>query len=207
MCWVDIVIPIVSSIIGGLLTLGGVAWTINNNKEEKSKEEHQKVCPYLKVVNINDDEITTQNIVENNETTFIREELPVGQCTFNYVFNNITLKNISQSLVIFYGLKVGYKLIKLSGHQVVEKNDFVVIDMSSIYLPSVELQPTMQICVMDSLRKPYYFDVKLESINPNCYKGDCKVDDLYTYLYKASLISLPKDDKEGLAIFKLNKEN
>jgi len=28
MCWVNIVIPIVSSLLGGLLTLIGVAWTI-----------------------------------------------------------------------------------------------------------------------------------------------------------------------------------
>ena len=31
MTWVDIVIPLISSIIGRLLTLGGVAWTIKIN--------------------------------------------------------------------------------------------------------------------------------------------------------------------------------
>ena len=42
MCWVDIVIPIVSSIIGGLLTLGGVAWTIKYTKNSSEKRENAK---------------------------------------------------------------------------------------------------------------------------------------------------------------------
>ena len=42
MCWVDIVIPIASSIIGGLLTLGGVAWTIKYTKNSSEKRENVK---------------------------------------------------------------------------------------------------------------------------------------------------------------------
>lgn len=42
MCWVDIVIPIVSSIIGGLLTLCGVACTIKYTKNSSEKRENAK---------------------------------------------------------------------------------------------------------------------------------------------------------------------
>ena len=38
MCWVDIVIPIVSSIIGGLLTLGGVFLSIKHSDKTIQKE-------------------------------------------------------------------------------------------------------------------------------------------------------------------------
>lgn len=41
-CWVDIVIPIIGSIIGGLLTLFGVALTINYTKNSSEKREKEK---------------------------------------------------------------------------------------------------------------------------------------------------------------------
>lgn len=40
-------IAVFSAIIGGSLTLGGVAWTIKHQKEEKRKEELLKIKPYF----------------------------------------------------------------------------------------------------------------------------------------------------------------
>ena len=40
-------ITIFAAVIGGAVTLVGVAWTINNNKEEKRKEEIEKAMPYF----------------------------------------------------------------------------------------------------------------------------------------------------------------
>lgn len=40
-------VAIFSALIGGAVTLVGVAWTINNNKEEKKKEDVEKAMPYF----------------------------------------------------------------------------------------------------------------------------------------------------------------
>lgn len=40
-------ISIFAALIGGAVTLVGVAWTINNNKEEKKQEEIEKAMPYF----------------------------------------------------------------------------------------------------------------------------------------------------------------
>ncbi len=43
----DALITIVSAIFGGLLTLLGVAWTIQNEARQKRKEEQNRICPII----------------------------------------------------------------------------------------------------------------------------------------------------------------
>ncbi len=51
MCWVDIVIPIVSSIIGGLLTLGGVFLSIKHSDKTIQKERLESFVPVVRCFN------------------------------------------------------------------------------------------------------------------------------------------------------------
>lgn len=77
-CIKDIVIPLVSSVYGGILTLVGVAWTIKQNDSDRKNEKRLSVKPliyplscrseydYKNAVNlefIKDDKSETQNII------------------------------------------------------------------------------------------------------------------------------------------------
>lgn len=57
MCWVDIVMPVVSAIISGGLTLLGVCITIKKSDKKRKEEEKKKARPYF-----------TMRTVEYNET-------------------------------------------------------------------------------------------------------------------------------------------
>ena len=207
MCWADIVIPIVSSIIGGLLTLGGFAWTIKNNMKEKRNEDHRKVCPYLYA--IRDIEALRRQQNQGSSMKYLEigigvnidtRKAPLDECKFNYIFNKFYFKNISQALIIFRYLKIGNKLIELIGDQIVESKDIVEINMQAFGLIGNDETPDVKLFVTDALRKNYYFDVQVELLDEKFYCGDAKIIQKKNILCVATLTSLPKENKEILSL-------
>lgn len=69
-------ITLFSAIIGGALTLGGVAWTLKNQKEQKMDEDKEKAKPYFKFIKVNADSsklagTCTDGTLDRNDKIFI----------------------------------------------------------------------------------------------------------------------------------------
>ena len=56
------IVGVYAALIGGGLTLAGVAWTIKNNSAERNEDLRIKVCPYISVVSMTG--VSMRNLVE-----------------------------------------------------------------------------------------------------------------------------------------------
>jgi len=97
-----------SSIIGGGITLVGVAWTINHNKLEKRKEEEQKAKPVVficnpRTVSLRSDNLLKALLYSYNEKGTLKKAQ--GNKT-GYVLPQILIDNSDYSHVIVRGFRV-----------------------------------------------------------------------------------------------------
>lgn len=77
----DVVIPIVSAVYGGLITLVGVAWTIKKADNDKKEDSIKNATPYLQVNNYKRNEVACNKVVIVEETD--------GKSYYPILLNNI----------------------------------------------------------------------------------------------------------------------
>ena len=99
MCWTDIVVPIVSSIIGGLLTLAGVGLTIKKSDRDKKQEEIKKAKPYFALKTVEYHEIIQLNCLVRFYDGWYDEENNEMVNFHNRIFAKIINSPLSVSIV------------------------------------------------------------------------------------------------------------
>jgi len=130
-------ISLFSSIIGGGLTLGGVAWTIMHEKESRKYDEKLKIKPviFVKKSSVNDylsDRIfNNKNIIKkmkivngiNNYGTLKEAKDKKG----NYIFSPIYIVNSDYSYIAIRGFRINddYHIYDIG--QVINKNEEVIL--------------------------------------------------------------------------------
>lgn len=155
------VMGIYAAILGGAITLGGVAWTIRRQDEIKSEEEKRKYRPFiLQISDANED-------VQGFPIEIKRIE------KFNEVFNNyknhnqykvpdILLKNTNNADFLMYGVKINEAIYKFDTKAYIEKDKiFGIILHPNILTISNKLE-SMSIVVEDLLGNMYKIPMKLE---------------------------------------------
>ena len=124
-------ITLFSSIIGGGITLVGVAWTINHNKLEKRKEEEQKAKPVVFIcdpstTSFDREKLITKILLSNNKLGSLNEA-PKNKNA--YTLPHILINNSDYSHVIIRGFIINDKYHLYDYGQVLPKD-------STIYLKS-----------------------------------------------------------------------
>jgi len=152
---------IYAAILGGAITLGGVAWTIRRQDEIKNEEEKKKYRPFiLQISDVNED-------IHGFPIEIKRIE------KFNEVFNNyqnhhqykvpdILLKNTNNTDFLMYGVKINDDIYKFDTKAYIEKDKiFGIVLHPNILTISNELKG-MSIVVEDLLGNMYKIPMKLE---------------------------------------------
>lgn len=104
----NIIVPILSSIIGGLFTFGGVWLTIKHEQKKERCNYLESIKPYLVVQHLVD---LSKNEIQNIKTLSIPNDsaapLPsLTQTSVVYHWENLVLTNVSNSTGIFAYIKI-----------------------------------------------------------------------------------------------------
>ena len=151
---------IYSSIIGGLITLAGVAWTIkdaekNRKKDEENREKNRhaenikKYMPYLMVKQLN---LNLKHEVINLELIDISKL----ENNTNYIvnFKPLFLKNSDNSNIIIKTISIDN--LKITLEKFVEKNDYLLIKFPIIHKENF----IIMFEVLDLIGNVYYYELR-----------------------------------------------
>ena len=131
----NVIIPIYAAVVGGILTLAGVAWTIKHNESQRKDEEKALKKPYLILDEIPLDKSTKDiklNVIINYagplKTVFTSTEIYVANnadCIFEGII--IDRKYYVSSRKIYMKQGLWYQISELSFAQSIKTNKFFLI--------------------------------------------------------------------------------
>ena len=167
-------VSVYSAIVGGGLTLLGVAWTIRKGVEDRKKdreqlekdrkeEERKKAMPYLQFFAKHDNDM--QSISAGGVSIKYNEDI------IDPVPKTLCFKNISDTIFILDHFIIGNKIYKLE-KKIVGKNQYFVLNLEYDRKQSTlaEIMEKMYIVGRDVLDNYYsYRVIKSNSINTNIY--------------------------------------
>ena len=158
-----------AAIVGGILTLGGVAWTIVNENKKNRDLESRKVRPYLFITQVIDKKqgylSSTLQVNDNSDNLFLPIEALFVKRNANpklkfYHLPSLVLKNSDFSNVIIKHVvinKVKYK----TAVNYLDKNEYVWLLIDK-YIADKDLK--INLIVEDLLGKEYVYDVNYNVI-------------------------------------------
>lgn len=145
-------ITLFSAVVGGSLTLGGVAWTIKHQKDQKLEEDKEKARPYFKFIEFIPD----------------KEKL-AGQCTVqtkntDFIFSiNTFIKNSNLSLFKLKKLYHDGLWINLTTHTIVLPDEIVCLKFQ-IKNP----KQNVYLEIEDSMKIRHYYKLITEEYGNSC---------------------------------------
>ena len=166
-------ITIYAAVLGGGITLAGVAWTIKDGNDkrkeaflrhdfQRKEEERKKYIPYIKITN----DITTNYYVDAH----IRKGLDLNNPSersklYNNVFystriNDFTIKNVSFSNIIVRGIIIDDKTYWLQNNMLLEPNLTCKITTTGNW----------EVLFVNSIN---YFGIIIDDILGNAYIVEC----------------------------------
>lgn len=208
----EILTTIFAAVIGGAITLGGVAWTIKDGNEKRQKElerienerkeeERKKNIPYIKVVK----GIESLNFVRPQRlyTLDFEKESDIAKLNNNifYLVNipNFPVKNISNSLIIFKGLILCDRYYDLEQDVVIEPNITCQVQITQNWNISFEkLVDKMQLIVCDVIGNKYKIDCNITHLIKNSGMPSIVTTEAgkeytgFEYSYIIETVSLPE---------------
>ena len=169
-----------SAVVGGGLTLVGVAWTIRKGDEDRKadrlqveadrKEEAKKrAMPYLKYSPRKPDEYS---VVKSSDWAYEVERIEIDDDRvqqnkkpyklYGIAIDSFCVKNIAENIVVFTGIRVNGEFYKLEGDLVVESKKYAYFALETTYaIDSLKPITTLEIICSDILGNQYSFDCKI----------------------------------------------
>ena len=131
----SIITTMVAAVLGGALTLAGVAWTIKKSDKDRREEERKKCKPFLIALNYYDDDAGSKGSLD---TLFCEDDNFHGKKLILY--GNI--KNISESIAVFTKIIIANKTFKVQTNAILEKGkpcQIIVNSSDNLYNDTAEL--------------------------------------------------------------------
>lgn len=129
----DVLVPVVSSLLSGLLTLTGVCLTIKYTRISKEEEEIKKYRPVVFPLS----SITWNNLKNEKRSTVYLEvdeensDLKYTKKGQTFEINSFWITNSDASLCSLFGILVNNKLIKFKYEQVLSKDSSNMVVLGS----------------------------------------------------------------------------
>lgn len=138
----EIMTTIFASILGGAITLAGVAWTIKDAnvkrqedlkriQDERKEEERKKHIPYIRVSH-NEVSTVSANIskINNIDLSNYEDRKKLFKRKFVSIYRiNVLLKNISSNNIILHGAFIDGTYYKVEASALIEQNSVCKIDI------------------------------------------------------------------------------
>ena len=194
--WIDIVIPLICALIGGMLTFFGVLYTIKKQTKKEKKEEKLKYKPYLKIShNKCGQEICLQRyIIGMLEPENINSE---KFKYYSFILEDFSILNSSNAECLLREIVIDNKKYPFHETLLLKNEQAIIITTRNSYVNISKLLKEIYLTASDSLGNLYYY--KCEFIEkPNGFLSVIEDDNkqkstIYTLTYKIVNISLPQE--------------
>lgn len=125
----QVVIPIVSAVYGGLLTLVGVAWTIKKSDKDRKEEEIKKVKPVVFISSLETSVLDNKTLIEkillSKQENGTLKKSDNDSLSFN--LQNILINNSDYSYVTIRGFVINKDYHLYDFGQVLQKNATILL--------------------------------------------------------------------------------
>lgn len=163
----SIVIPIVSAVYGGLLTLVGVAWTIKKSNNDRRMEEQQKAKPIVFICNpettsINKEELMKSILHSKRNIGTLKNASEKGSA---FILPQIIISNSDYSHVAIRGFRINNDYHIYDYGQILPKDKTLYLknDFRFEYANKIEY---MAILIQDMLDNIYELEVNFTISKP-----------------------------------------
>lgn len=210
----EIMTTIFASILGGAITLAGVAWTIKKGdmdrrsdieriEGERKEEERKKLIPHIMFANGH--EVLYAARVEKVHEIDFRNSNDVEQIKnrtyYSIQIKPFTIKNVSNSNIILKGLYLNELYYNFSYERLVAQNDVCQVQIGINYSFAVtEKITSIRLLVSDILGYEYLVECQFYSSMDDRPQKDIACDNVEytvkTYTYAIESLSLPLLHKE-----------
>ena len=194
------VVGVYAALVGGGLTLAGVAWTIKKSEDDKKEERRNQCIPYLTL-----DGQTIMIGKKNNDVySFdIRNGEKIkgeSEDKKQYSFSPIRIKNVSNSIVIIAGVCIDNTEFLLKTKRMIEKENSKIFIFKGRYESISDVKEVFLIAE-DVLKNKYYlkccfltnleenkFNTNVIDINNAGYKDllQCKITGIELPIFKGA---------------------
>lgn len=159
----NIIIPIVSAVYGGLLTLVGVAWTIRKSDNDRKQEQEQKAKPVVFICDPRTmadqrEKPILRNLLSKNHRGSLQES-PKNNCACK--LPEIIINNSDYSHASVIGFRINNDCHLYDIGQVLPKNSTLKLDSDFRFIYKDEIN-YVAILIQDMLDNIYEFEVRVD---------------------------------------------
>ena len=207
----NIIIPIVSAVYGGLLTLVGVAWTIkSNNKDrkadlerienERKEEERKQFIPFLRL-DLPENAVGAVNTHFGQGLDFDKKqdlEKLSNNKFYCYKINDFSVKNLSRECIIIESIVVDGEERIFYGDKLVESGKSTWVKTTENWLVnSANILKSIKLKCKDLIGNSYSLNCKFEYDYPHgFYQVETEIEGIkykgWNIEYSVSRIDLPE---------------
>jgi len=190
--WGDILIPLISAIIGGLLTFLGVYYTIRKQEKKEKQEEILKYKPYLKISNdkcIN--EINCKKDIQDDVD--LDKDLEVMDCYYSYLIDTFYIKNSENAECVIKEIILDSQRYALNETLLLNNEIVGISTTKNLFVATKKLLNEIYLTASDLLGNLYYYKCEFKNKKDSMYyyEQNEKVIKVYRSKYVITNISLP----------------
>lgn len=132
------VVAILAAIIGGGLTLAGVAWTIRKTDNDRLEEERKKYIPYIKLVCAKETDCNATLSINRSFDLDQHKEKIRKQAAYWIGMKSFTIKNISKENLLLIGATLEGTFYSLKVKTIIPVGETCLIDTKEVNYYSLE---------------------------------------------------------------------
>ncbi len=152
----EIIVPIVASVIGGLLTLIGVIITIKNQNKKYEEEKKLSLKPYFYACN-------PHQIIEGLDKADVYDLISQDKEDGEYKIEGI-IKNTENAILILESVRIGIQYYYPKYGKIIDKNKLFYL-----YIYPKKISEDIVLTVTDVLDNKYYYKLICSSDRDKVY--------------------------------------
>ena len=178
------IMGVFAGLLGGIITLGGVAWTIKRQDDARKAMEIEKAKPYIKLCNESNLRMMRTKLYQKMSK---EETLVEGN---RMRIDRFGIKVVNHADCIFCGAIIDNIYIEFNNHKYVEQGEQYEVDLMPTTDPLIDYKEIkdIRLVVKDTLGRYYVYSLFFNINNTDIGKEKEKINNL---LYKVEGIDLP----------------
>lgn len=170
-------VSVYSAVLGGGITLAGVAWTIKDTNDKRKEEERKKHIPYLTVVpNAHDEVLIHIPITEIYDFNKIEDrKVFKDNIAYSVHFEKFTIKNISNAHILLTGIMLNDCTYIFDGILVEKDTVYQVAIANSGWINLTEPLKSVVLIAEDMIGNNYF--IMCDTTLNRTESGDEETDD------------------------------